>query len=55
MALISWKRDYSVKVIDVDNEHKMLVGLVNTLHDAMIVGKANEVMSSILRNWQIIT
>lgn len=48
MTLITWKDSYSVNITEVDNQHKKLVGLINNLHDAMISGKAREVMSRIL-------
>ncbi len=48
MALITWKEAYAVNITEVDNQHKKLVELINNLHDAMIAGKAKEVMSSIL-------
>lgn len=48
MALITWKEAYSVNITEIDDQHKKLVELVNNLHDAMIAGKAKEMMSSIL-------
>lgn len=31
MALIQWKKEYSVGVPDVDHEHQELIGLINAL------------------------
>lgn len=35
MALIEWKDEYSVGVPDVDEEHRELIGLINSLHESM--------------------
>lgn len=35
MALIEWKDEYSVGVPAVDEEHRELIELINTLHDRM--------------------
>ncbi len=48
MALINWTADFSVKVNEIDEQHKVLVGFVNDLHDAMKVGKGKEVIDDII-------
>lgn len=48
MALVSWKELYVVNVKEVDQQHQKLVGLVNDLHDAMMIGKGQAVMGHIL-------
>ena len=48
MALVNWKETYAVNVVEIDNQHKKLIELINNLYDAMIAGKAKEVMSTIL-------
>lgn len=35
MALIEWKDEYSVGVPDVDEEHRELIELINSLHENM--------------------
>lgn len=35
MALIEWKDEYSVGVPDVDEEHRELIELINTLYERM--------------------
>ncbi len=50
MALVEWKNIYVVNVVEVDNQHKKLVGLVNELHDAMIIGKGKEVLQKVLND-----
>lgn len=49
MSLVSWNDSYSVHVHEMDNQHKRLFELINQLHDAMLAGKGNETMDSILR------
>ncbi len=52
MALITWDDSYSVKVKQMDEQHKKLIDLINQLHDAMKIGKgkdvAGEVMNSLI-------
>lgn len=48
MALVTWKEIYAVNITDVDNQHKHLVSLINSLHDAMTVGKGKDVLGGIL-------
>ncbi len=49
MPLLNWKEDYSVKIKEVDEQHKKLIGLINDLHDAMTQKKAKEVLGDVLR------
>ncbi len=48
MAFIKWNDNYSVKVSEVDNQHKKLIGLVNQLYDAMRAGKGREALEPVL-------
>ncbi|MBI2418898.1 MAG: hemerythrin family protein [Ignavibacteriales bacterium] len=48
MALVDWKEIYKVNIIEVDNQHKKLVELINSLHDALKIGKGKEVLSKVL-------
>ena len=45
MTLMNWTDDLSVKVSQIDNQHKKLVDLINSLHNAMKERKAGEVLS----------
>ncbi len=47
MALVEWKTVYETNVSEVDNQHKKLVGIVNELHSAMIMGKGKDVLSKV--------
>jgi hemerythrin len=48
MALFNWSNEYSVNIKQIDDQHKVLIGLINDLHDKMKVGKAKEVLGNIL-------
>jgi hemerythrin len=48
MALIAWNDTYSVKVKEMDDQHKKLIDMINDLHDAMKVGKGKEVIGKVL-------
>lgn len=50
MALFVWKEDYSVNVKEIDNQHKMLVGMLNELHEAMLTRKSKEIISGIIKS-----
>jgi hemerythrin-like metal-binding protein len=48
MPLITWNDALSVKVVEIDAQHRRLVELVNQLHEAMSQGKGREVMGQVL-------
>lgn len=48
MALIEWSANLSVGVSEFDQEHKKLILMINSLHDAMKAGKGKEVLAKIL-------
>jgi len=48
MALLAWKNEYSVKIKEIDDQHKVLIGMINDLNDAMAQGKAKDVLGAIL-------
>jgi hemerythrin len=48
MALITWSDALSVNIKKIDDQHKCLIELVNTLHDSMKAGKGNAVIGPIL-------
>lgn len=47
MSFINWDEKLSVNIKDIDWQHKRLVDLINTLHDAMKVGKGPDIMAKI--------
>jgi hemerythrin-like metal-binding protein len=48
MILLSCDSKYSVGTDKIDNQHRHLIELLNTLHDAMLQGKGKEKMKTIL-------
>jgi hemerythrin len=48
MALIEWTDDYSVSVEEIDLQHKKIIEMINTLHQAMLDGKGHKIISGIL-------
>ena len=48
MALLAWKDAYSVKIKEVDDQHKKLIDMINELNDAMAQGKAKDALGTIL-------
>lgn len=48
MALFNWSSQYSVNINQIDEQHKVLIKLINDLHDAMKAGKGKEVLKTIL-------
>lgn len=50
MAYIDWQDDFSVNVKEIDDQHKMLVEMINALHAAMLENKARDLqMKTITR------
>lgn len=50
MPLIQWNDDLQLGIESVDNQHKKLVALVNTLDEAKKSGKGSRVMGELLQN-----
>jgi hemerythrin len=55
MAIIPWKEEYSVKIEKIDEQHKKLVGYINQLYDAMLIGNGEEAVAEILEGLTIYT
>jgi hemerythrin len=49
MPLMEWTTDLSVKVSEIDDQHRKLIGLINKLHDAMRAGQGKEVLEGTLQ------
>lgn len=48
MALITWSEKYSMELKEIDDQHKVLVGMINELHDAMKQAKSKEISLKII-------
>ena len=46
--LISWNEQYSVGIRKFDDDHKVIISLINQLHSAMLENKAKDAISKIL-------
>ncbi|OIQ70087.1 bacteriohemerythrin [mine drainage metagenome] len=55
MALFAWDDSLSVGHGFIDNDHKKLVTMVNSFHEAMEQGRGNEVIGKVLNNLAIYT
>jgi hemerythrin len=42
VTYIQWQDDFSVKVKEIDDQHKTLIQMINSLHEAMLVHKARD-------------
>jgi len=49
MALLRWGKKYSVGVKEMDDQHIVLVKILNELHAAMLKGKAQSVADSLFK------
>ncbi|HEY3324528.1 MAG TPA: bacteriohemerythrin [Planctomycetota bacterium] len=45
MPIITWDESLSVGVAELDNQHKKLIDIINTLHDAMAKGQGGVVLN----------
>ena len=41
---VKWSDDYSVGIKSVDDQHKKMIGIIKTLHDAIADGKATQIL-----------
>ncbi|MCM2310224.1 MAG: hemerythrin family protein [Steroidobacteraceae bacterium] len=48
MTLLQWQDNFSVGVAEVDHEHRELIGLINTLHDALGTERGGERVEAFL-------
>ena len=48
MTLIHWDNSFSVNVAEIDRQHERLVAMINELNDAMLQGKAKEVLGPLI-------
>lgn len=47
MGLIKWNEFYSINIVEIDNQHKKLIDLINPMYDAMKAGNGKEALSTV--------
>ncbi len=52
MPIAVWNSNYNLGIEEIDEQHRMLVGLMNQLHDALKVGKAKNIIGAILASME---
>ncbi len=50
MSFMNWQPDYQVGVAEIDNQHRRLVEMVNSLHEAMKSGTGKTLVPKILND-----
>ena len=50
MAYIEWNSNISVNIMEIDNQHKKLIEVINELHDSMIKGKSKDILNGLLND-----
>lgn len=48
MAFINWKEEYSVRVPEIDVQHQRLVAVINSLHEAMLMGGKPDALKNVI-------
>ncbi len=48
---ITWSGELSVGIEEIDEQHKVLIGLINRMHDAIHQRHGSDVVESILPIW----
>jgi len=48
MALMQWSDNLSVQIKEIDDQHKRLIELINSLHDAMLAKQGKQGLEKIL-------
>ncbi len=54
-VLINWSEELSVGIESIDNQHKKLVNMINALNEALVEGKARDVLVKIFNGLVVYT
>ena len=55
MALFQWKPEYSVGIERFDRQHRVLVGFLNELYEAMRAGHGRRALANVLNGLMVYT
>ena len=55
MVFVEWSDELSVNVPKLDEQHKMLIQMINELQNAMVQNKSNEIMAKTIRKLVLYT
>jgi len=55
MAFISWKEEYSVRVPEIDTQHRRLLEIINEMHEAMLMGGKPDALKAVLDDLVVYT
>jgi len=48
MALLEWNEKLATGITEIDAQHKRLVAMVNSLHEAMKIGKSRDMVAGLI-------
>ncbi len=48
MGYLKWSDRYSVRITEIDEQHKKLIKLINEMFDAMQAGKGREIIDTVI-------
>eukprot|EP01156_Anaeramoeba_ignava_P024412 Anaeramoba_ignava/c72599_g1_i1.p1 GENE.c72599_g1_i1~~c72599_g1_i1.p1 ORF type:complete len:135 (+),score=6.59 c72599_g1_i1:35-439(+) len=49
MALFVWDDSFSVGINSVDKQHKKLMDIINRVHEAMVMGKSDNIIQEVFK------
>ena len=49
MSYLEWSDAFSVNIEEIDNQHKKLIGMINTLHEAIVTRKTHKIQEDIIK------